>query len=84
VVLAVQDRGPGIPEADRERIFEQFTRLQPGRRRGLGLGLYIARSLARAQGGELVAVDPVGAAVGARFELRLPLARRSAGGVPGL
>jgi signal transduction histidine kinase len=84
VVLAVQDHGPGIPEADRERIFEQFTRLQPARRRGLGLGLYIARSLARAQGGELVAVDPVGAEAGARFELRLPAARRPAGGVPGL
>jgi signal transduction histidine kinase len=84
VVLAVQDCGPGIPEADRERIFEQFTRLQPGRRRGLGLGLYIARSLARAQGGELAAIDPVGAEAGARFELRLPLARRPAGGVPGL
>ncbi len=45
VVLAVQDLGPGIPDADRDRIFDQFTRLHPGE--GLGLGLYVARSLAR-------------------------------------
>jgi signal transduction histidine kinase len=76
VVLAVQDRGPGIAEADRERVFDQFTRLEAASGRGLGLGLYIARSLARAHGGELVAADPVGTPGGARFELRLPLAER--------
>jgi signal transduction histidine kinase len=69
-VLAVEDDGAGLRPEDRERIFEQFTRLEPGR--GLGLGLYIARQLARAQGGDLVVTDAreVG---GARFELRLPL-----------
>jgi signal transduction histidine kinase len=76
-VLAVEDAGPGVPASERERIFEQFTRLEEGplrEPRGLGLGLTIARQLAHAQGGELVAVDPVRAATGARFELRLPLA----------
>ena len=69
-VLAVEDEGGGVPAAERERIFERFTRLEPGR--GLGLGLYIARQLARAQGGDLVATD-AHATTGARFELRLPL-----------
>jgi signal transduction histidine kinase len=53
-----------------ERVFERFTRLEPGR--GLGLGLYIARQLARSQDGDLVVTD-AGTAGGARFELRLPL-----------
>jgi signal transduction histidine kinase len=69
-VLAVEDHGAGVRPEERERIFERFTRLEPGR--GLGLGLYIARQLARAQGGDLVATD-ARVATGARFELRLPL-----------
>jgi signal transduction histidine kinase len=69
-VLAVEDDGAGVPAAERERIFERFTRLEPGR--GLGLGLYIGRQLARAQGGDLVVTD-ARVAGGARFELRLPL-----------
>jgi signal transduction histidine kinase len=84
-VLAVEDEGGGVPAAQRERIFERFTRLEPGR--GLGLGLYIARQLARAQGGDLVATD-ARATAGARFELRLPLRepaapRRQGGGSGG-
>jgi signal transduction histidine kinase len=74
-VLAVEDSGPGVPEADRERIFERFTQLDSGATRragGVGLGLYIARQLARSQDGELLVVDPTGAQ-GARFELHLPL-----------
>jgi signal transduction histidine kinase len=70
VVLAVEDDGAGVPVEERERIFERFTRLEPGR--GLGLGLYIARQLARAQGGDLLVTD-ARVAGGARFELRLPL-----------
>jgi signal transduction histidine kinase len=70
-VLAVQDHGPGIPPADRDRIFDQFTRLHG---KGLGLGLHIARALAREQGGELIAVDPHEGHRGARVELTLPLA----------
>jgi signal transduction histidine kinase len=69
-VLAVEDEGAGVPPGERERVFERFTRLEPGR--GLGLGLYIARQLARAQGGDLVVTD-ARVAGGARFELRLPL-----------
>jgi signal transduction histidine kinase len=76
-VLAVEDSGPGVLPADRERIFERFTQLDSGATRragGVGLGLYIARRLALAQGGELQATDPTPPATGARFELRLPLA----------
>ena len=75
-VLAVQDAGPGIPPGERERVFERYARLdqrtcRPGV--GLGLGLYIARRLARANRGELRVTDPPGGP-GARLELRLPLA----------
>jgi two-component system OmpR family sensor kinase len=75
-VLAVQDAGPGIPPAERERVFERYARLDQRTGRpaaGLGLGLYVARRLARANRGELRVVDPPGG-VGARLELRLPLA----------
>ncbi|HZD71329.1 MAG TPA: HAMP domain-containing sensor histidine kinase [Actinomycetes bacterium] len=74
-VLAVEDRGAGVDPADRERIFERFSQLdgQAGRRDGgVGLGLYIARQLARDQGGDLIVTDSPDT-TGARFELRLPL-----------
>src|SRR5215211_1194567 len=79
-VLAVQDSGPGVPAAERERIFERFTQLDSGATRragGVGLGLYIARQLANAQDGELLLVDPAQAGQGARFELRLPMTELS-------
>jgi signal transduction histidine kinase len=79
-VLAVEDTGPGVPGADRERIFERFTQLDSGATRragGVGLGLYIARRLARDQDGDLLLADPTPPSRGARFELRLPLADRS-------
>lgn len=75
-VLAVQDAGPGIPPGERERVFERYARLdrQTGRLEvGLGLGLHIARRLARANHGELRVTDPL-EGPGARLELRLPLA----------
>ena len=54
--IRVRDRGPGIPEADLERVFEPFVRLEPSRSRetgGTGLGLGIARNIARAHGGDV-------------------------------
>jgi signal transduction histidine kinase len=74
-VVAVHDHGPGIPPDQRERIFQRYTRLDSptaSRSGGLGLGLYIARRLARAHHGDLQATEPSGGR-GARFELRLPL-----------
>ena len=54
--IEVRDSGLGIPEADHERIFEKFTRLDPGLSRGVGgtgLGLYIARELVERMGGKI-------------------------------
>ncbi len=55
--ICVRDEGPGIPEAEFERVFEPFHRLEGSRNRGTGgsgLGLTIARTIAQAHGGELV------------------------------
>ncbi|MEV1085707.1 HAMP domain-containing sensor histidine kinase [Streptomyces sp. NPDC050211] len=74
-VAEVADDGEGVPEADRERIFERFVRLDAARSRddgGAGLGLAIARDVAVRHGGTLTVRDaPAG---GALFALRLPLA----------
>ncbi|GAA0485954.1 HAMP domain-containing sensor histidine kinase [Streptomyces olivaceiscleroticus] len=70
-VLRVDDDGPGVAEADRERIFERFVRLDDARSRdegGAGLGLAIARDIAERHGGTLAVRE------GAAFELRLPAA----------
>ncbi|MFY9587900.1 MAG: ATP-binding protein [Actinomycetota bacterium] len=72
IEVAVQDHGPGIPEAEAERIFERFKRLGDHMTRsqgGTGLGLYIARQLARAIGGELSVRNTPGH--GATFVLTL-------------
>jgi two-component system, OmpR family, sensor histidine kinase KdpD len=71
VRVEVLDRGPGIPTADRERVFRPFER---GRTRapGSGLGLTIARGFVEAHGGRLWLEDATGK--GARFVFTLPLA----------
>lgn len=56
VEIRVEDRGPGIAEADRERVFEPYVRLESSRAKhtgGTGLGLAIARAIARAGGGDI-------------------------------
>ncbi|MGY5130214.1 ATP-binding protein [Streptomyces nigrescens] len=70
-VLRVEDDGPGVPESERERIFERFVRLDDARARddgGAGLGLAIARDVAVRHGGSLAV------RTGSVFELRLPVA----------
>nr|WP_055502734.1 ATP-binding protein [Nonomuraea pusilla] len=74
-VLTVTDDGPGIPEQDRERVFNRFTRLDSGRSRdegGAGLGLAIVRETVRAHGGTVCLEDAV---PGLRAVVRLPVAR---------
>jgi two-component system sensor histidine kinase KdpD len=71
LVVDVADRGPGIPPGDEERIFERFHRGAHAGVRGVGLGLPIARAIAQAHGGRLVAANRPGG--GAVFRLTLPL-----------
>ncbi|GAA4923439.1 signal transduction histidine kinase [Nonomuraea thailandensis] len=79
VVITVDDDGPGIPQPDRERVFDHFTRIDSARSRecgGAGLGLPIALAIAQAHSGTLTAQESdMG---GARLELRLPLLRLEA------
>lgn len=72
VVIRVRDRGPGIPERERERIFDKFYRRQDTRNHvpGTGLGLYIAREITRAHGGEVWVESANG--VGSEFCVSLP------------
>jgi signal transduction histidine kinase len=73
VLVAVRDDGAGIPETERDRVFERFTRLDEARDRdegGSGLGLAIVRELVRAHGGEVRLGDAPGG--GLRVELTLP------------
>jgi signal transduction histidine kinase len=68
---AVTDTGPGVPDAELERIFDPFESLEtPDGRRGSGLGLAISRQLARALGGDVRVESREGA--GSRFVLELP------------
>ncbi|HEV2866286.1 MAG TPA: HAMP domain-containing sensor histidine kinase [Allosphingosinicella sp.] len=68
--VIVADQGKGIAPEDQERIFGKFERVDPTEPGGTGLGLYIARRLARAMGGD-IAVDS-GPGQGARFTFTLP------------
>ena len=67
----VEDRGPGIPLEERERVFQPFYQVRPGAG-GVGLGLAIARRMARAQGGDVTYAPRSGG--GSRFSLILPAA----------
>jgi signal transduction histidine kinase len=75
--LAVEDEGPGIAEADQERVFARFTRLDGGRASGTGLGLAIARQLAELMGGRLVLESRPGRTV-FRLELRAEIVEHAA------
>jgi K+-sensing histidine kinase KdpD len=78
VAIHVSDHGPGIPMAERHRVFQAFhksAREAAESQPGVGLSLALSRRLARAQGGELVIAE---ADAGACFVLRLPAAAAQA------
>ncbi|MDS1271665.1 PAS domain S-box protein [Lipingzhangella sp. LS1_29] len=79
ILITVQDEGIGIAPEDHERIFERFVQGETGDRRrfgGVGLGLYITRQLAQAQGGDATA--EANRSHGACLQVRLPIAERDA------
>ena len=73
VALVVEDEGPGIPETDRQRVFERFYRVDKARSRetgGTGLGLSIVKHLVGLHGGDVRVENRAGG--GARFTVRIP------------
>jgi signal transduction histidine kinase len=71
-ILTIADDGPGIPAADRERVFERFVRLDEGRARdagGSGLGLAIVADVVTAHGGRVRIEDNL---PGAKISVELP------------
>jgi two-component system sensor histidine kinase KdpD len=71
ILVTVDDAGPGLPAAQRERLFDKFQRGQDeGTVGGAGLGLAICRAIVRAHGGDIAAGDRPGG--GARLQLTLP------------
>jgi two-component sensor histidine kinase len=83
VEVTVRDEGIGIAPADVERVFERFVQGEAGDRRrfgGIGLGLYIVRQLARAQGGEVTAAPAPGG--GTVMRLTLPRAAGASADAP--
>ena len=70
--ITIADLGKGIALEDQDRIFDKFERVDPSEAGGTGLGLYLARRLARAMGGDILLDSAPGQ--GARFTLTLPAA----------
>jgi signal transduction histidine kinase len=71
IEIEVEDNGPGIPDAEKEKVFEPFYRADAARRSnergGFGLGLSIARAIAKAHGGSLILTDATPSGLIARF-----------------
>ena len=81
LVIAIEDQGPGIPQADIERVFEKFRQLEESsdrsrgdRNKGAGLGLSIAKGFIEAMGGRIAAASPVIDGRGTRILISLPKA----------
>ena len=77
-IIVIEDDGPGIPETERERVFEPFVRLEESRNQqtgGIGLGLAIARTIVRAHGGDIALDNAAGG--GLRVTVTLPLDNRA-------
>jgi signal transduction histidine kinase len=66
---SVQDTGPGIPETHLQSVFERFSQVHAGDRRGLGLGLFISKCIIEAHGGEIKAESRPGSGTCVSFTL---------------
>lgn len=74
-MVAVEDHGPGIARSQREKVFEPFYRVDNSRNPdtgGVGLGLSVARSIAREHGGDIVLASRKGGGGGLGARLELP------------
>jgi two-component system sensor histidine kinase KdpD len=71
VVIKIRDQGKGLPPEDLEKIFDKFYRVPGTKTGGTGLGLYIARALVEAHGGQLTALNA--SQGGAEFAIQLPI-----------
>ena len=74
-VVEICDSGPGLPASELERVFEPFYRVEPSRSPetgGMGLGLAVARSIARAHGGDIELINGRHGGLVARVQLPLP------------
>ncbi len=72
VLIAVSDTGPGIPSDQLEAVFARFVQVTKSDRRGVGLGLYISRSIIQGHGGRIWAENRIGE--GSTFSFTLPVA----------
>jgi two-component system sensor histidine kinase KdpD len=81
LTVSVKDRGPGIPEAERESIFQPYARIAPAGQRSAGLGLALCRAIAQAHGGSLTVRRRNGG--GSHFCFSLPLTAQQPAGAPG-
>ncbi len=77
LVVSVKDRGPGIPEAEQQAIFEPYARGDQSGQRGAGLGLALCRAIADAHGGRLTLRPRAGG--GSNFVLTLPVEAQQPG-----
>jgi signal transduction histidine kinase len=81
LAIDVRDFGPGVPPAERERIFERFERggaHRHGSIPGVGLGLHLARLIVRRHGGDVACLPPQDGGAGTCFRFTLPLQRAEA------
>lgn len=80
--ITVEDEGPGVPEGNRDRIFDRFFSYRPAGSKDpighVGLGLSIAKAVVEGYGGAICAGDRSGGRHGARFEIKLPRSGRGA------
>ncbi|HLL66759.1 MAG TPA: ATP-binding protein [Micromonosporaceae bacterium] len=83
LVIEVADSGPGIPRAERQRVFERFTRGERASDGGTGLGLAIAHWVVELHGGSISVVDPEDAAEPTGCRIRVVLPGGPAGGATG-